>query len=705
MNKSVLATAVALAVCTPFAVNAQWVDPSDDVTVYQAEDLNGTNNPWIKTDTLTKNELNELVFSGEAVHDTTGAKGNALLLAKKDETIVNNGTLWLRGSGNGDVMATSYSTNGTVINRGTIYVSSSSNFEANKAIAVNPNGTGINEGTIVVGDNASGLLDASGEGTKTLINKGTISVIGNGVGIAYRMEGGADYIVRNEKDIIVTGNGTGVYLSAERATPKTFTNTGRISATEGGIAIADYSTGTTINLEGENSNIEGKVIANETTTFNFTNNTDTLELAANPLTPEDTVAKAGAIDTTNSHVTVELGSGAESLKIGTVTTDTDSSTTFSLARMGSAAAKVLTVTNVAGEGALNVQYTGEVSDELVAGAQSADLFNGISLGNYALQQVSVAEGVWGDAAVYSLNADGSVNADILGTNSLLTSATDLALMNGLVWRTQLSNLSDRMGTLRTMPEAAGLWVRYNNGRLEGRGIQHDYNVIELGVDAPVSDNFLFGMSFDYTIGDTDLNAGSADNDTYTLGLYGSYFADNGAFVDMMAKIGRIDSEFDLNNGVSEKGDYMMTGAILGVEAGHRFDINRFFVEPQVQLTYSWLRASDYTTTVRSVAFDTVESLVARVGVMGGVKFAENRGAAYLKASYNHDFLGDVDARFTDGAHTRDISDELDDNWGEVSLGASYSLTKSLNAFLDVGTGFGGDIDQKWRVNVGGKYVF
>lgn len=705
MNKSVLATAVALAVCTPFAVNAQWVDPSDDVTVYQAEDLNGTNNPWIKTETLTKNELNELVFSGEAVHDTTGAKGNALLLAKKDETIVNNGTLWLRGSGNGDVMATSYSTNGTVINRGTIYVSSSSNFEANKAITVNPNGTGINEGTIVVGDNASGLLDASGEGTKTLINKGTISVIGNGVGIAYRMEGGADYIVRNEKDIIVTGNGTGVYLSAERATPKTFTNTGRISATEGGIAIADYSTGTTINLEGENSNIEGKVIANETTTFNFTNNTDTLELAANPLTPEDTVAKAGAIDTTNSHVTVELGSGAESLKIGTVTTDTDSSTTFSLARMGSAAAKVLTVTNVAGEGALNVQYTGEVSDELVAGAQSADLFNGISLGNYALQQVSVAEGAWGDAAVYSLNADGSVNADILGTNSLLSSATDLALMNGLVWRSQLSNLSDRMGTLRTMPEAAGLWVRYNNGRLEGRGIEHDYNVIELGVDTPVSNNFLFGVSFDYTIGDTDLNAGSADNDTYTIGMYGSYFADNGAFIDMMAKIGRIDSEYDLNNGISEKGDYMMTGAIVGVEAGHRFDINSFFVEPQVQLTYSWLRASDYTTNVRSVAFDTVESLVARVGVMGGVKFAENRGAAYLKASYNHDFLGDVDARFTDGAHTRDISDELDDNWGEVSLGASYSLTKSLNAFVDVGTGFGGDIDQKWRVNVGGKYVF
>lgn len=58
----------------------------------------------------------------------------------------------------------------------------------------------------------------------------------------------------------------------------------------------------------------------------------------------------------------------------------------------------------------------------------------------------------------------------------------------------------------------------------------------------------------------------------------------------------------------------------------------------VQLSYSWLRASDYSTNVRSVDFETIESLVARVGIMGGIKFNENRGAAYLKASYNHDWV-------------------------------------------------------------------
>lgn len=146
----------------------------------------------------------------------------------------------------------------------------------------------------------------------------------------------------------------------------------------------------------------------------------------------------------------------------------------------------------------------------------------------------------------------------------------------------------------------------------------------------------------------------------------------------------------------------MTGAIVGFEGGHRFDLSHnMFVEPQVQLTYSRLRASSYSTDIRTVDLETMESLIARVGFMGGVKFNENKGAAYLKASYNHDFLGDVDGN----PIALGINDELDDNWGEVSLGASYNVTDSVHAFIDVGTSFGGDIDQKWRVNFGGRYVF
>ena len=101
----------------------------------------------------------------------------------------------------------------------------------------------------------------------------------------------------------------------------------------------------------------------------------------------------------------------------------------------------------------------------------------------------------------------------------------------------------------------------------------------------------------------------------------------------------------------------------------------------------------------------MSSLIGRVGVMAGMQFAENRGSAYVKASYNHDFLGDVEGNYEFNGSVRTSDDELDDNWGEVSLGASYQVTDSVNTIVDVGTGFGGDIDQKWRVNLGARYVF
>lgn len=736
MKKTSIAVAVAATLCLPLAVSAQWVEPNKDAIPedywFQAEDPDATNTPWIKTEKLGA-EGDRLVFSGQAVHDTTAAKGNALLAAKSDETVVNKGTLWVIGSGNGDGMATYYNTNGTIINdeEGTIYVTGSST-DKNKAMAVNPGGTAINYGKIVVKDSASGLLDGSGTGAKTLTNDGTIEVVGNGVGINYRMEGGDAVKVSNTGDIFVTGSGTGVQLIAgkvgEDYQNKNFTNTGNIEASgenatavdissigsvfnndgfvsasenaKAAIAVDDSTTNVTLNF-GEKSQVDGVIDANNSTTLNFSKNTDTISLKD----------QAGTVNTKEgSNITVELGSETSGLTIGTADVEDGSSLTFSLDRMGTSDQKVLTVDTVSGTGGLSVEYTGDVSDKLAGGADAADLFNGIELGTDGAnnpEQVLVNEGAFGDAARYYSNG----KVEVLSVNSLLSSATDLALMNGLVWRTQLTNLSDRMGTLRTMPQAMGAWVRYNNGRLDGRGIEHDYNVIELGFDAPVSSNFLVGVSFDYTIGDTDLNAGSADNNTYTVGLYGSYFGDNGGFIDMMAKIGRIDNEYDLSNkDIVEHGDYMMTGAIVGIEAGHRFDLaHNTFIEPQVQLAYSWLRATDYTTNVRSVDFETIESLVARVGVMGGIKFNENRGSAYLKAGYNHDFLGDVDAKFSGTVNgeaiTRMLSDELDDNWGDVSVGLSYSVTDSFNTFVDVGTGFGGDIDQKWRVNLGARYTF
>lgn len=689
-------------------------------------------------------EGNGMVASGKTI---TGGNAPAFLSTRDYDKVTNNGNIWVLADRIEDTDLGQYaagivaSGGKTGINAkdGIIYVHSNNNgietnYEAAKGMAADAS-TGTktsitNSGTIYV-EGGTGMLATSNPKTASapsskkgsvITNEGTIHVINSGFGMSLGGNNASGVEMTNTGTIIASGkNAYGI--TASDATDGKVTNEGTIIATDGAIAISsgrwnkdvDFS----LILKG-NSHVEGVIELGKESNLTVENLARAETIVLSSVTPEKANAlndatcegcNVGSVTVKNSNLTIRSSDESQTLKIGLITTEGVSSTTFEFDSVGSKEKPLLDVDTVDEDAAVKFNYTGTVTDKLASGSVKAEeLFDGISLGDNATpERITTSDGLWASASVHEKKGD-EITSTYSGPSSLITSTTDLALMNGLVWRSQLTNLSDRMGTLRTMPQAAGAWARYNNGRLDGRGLEYDYSTIEVGFDAPVSSNFLVGVSFDYTIGDTDLNAGSADNDVYTLGLYGTYYGDNGGFVDLMAKIGRIDNEYTVSNTAGlEKGDYMMTGAIVGIEAGHRFDLaHNMFVEPQVQLSYSWLRATDYATNIRSVDFETIESLVARVGVMGGMKFAENRGAAYLKASYNHDFLGNVDAAMyavNGSGNSAKISDELDDNWAEVSLGVSYSVTDTLNTFLDVGTGFGGDIDQKWRINFGARYAF
>lgn len=689
-------------------------------------------------------EGNGMVASGKTI---TGGNAPAFLSTRDYDKVTNNGNIWVLADRIEDTDLGQYaagivaSGGKTGINAkdGIIYVHSNNNgietnYEAAKGMAADASSgtkTSItNSGTIYV-EGGTGMLATSNPKTASapssekgsvITNEGTIHVINSGFGMSLGGNNASGVEMTNKGTIIASGkNAYGI--TASDATDGTVTNEGTIIATDGAIAISSGRWNKDIDfsliLKG-NSHVEGVIELGKGSELTVEDLARAETIVLSSVTPEKANAlndatcegcNVGSVTVKNSNLTIRSSDESQTLKIARIDTTDNGSMTFEFDSVGSKEKPLLDVDTVGEKAAVKFNYTGTVSDKLASGSVKAEaLFDGISLGDNATpERITTSDGLWASASVHEKKGD-EITSTYSGPSSLITSTTDLALMNGLVWRSQLTNLSDRMGTLRTMPQAAGAWARYNNGRLDGLGLEYDYSTIEVGFDAPVSSNFLVGVSFDYTIGDTDLNAGSADNDVYTVGLYGTYYGDNGGFVDLMAKIGRIDNEYTVSNTAGlEKGDYMMTGAIVGVEAGHRFDLaHNIFVEPQVQLSYSWLRATDYATNIRSVDFETIESLVARVGVMGGMKFAENRGAAYLKASYNHDFLGNVDAAMyavNGSGNSAKISDELDDNWVEVSLGVSYSVTDTLNTFLDVGTGFGGDIDQKWRINFGARYAF
>lgn len=581
---------------------------------------------------------------------------------------------------------------------GLIYVKGTTEgFWKVKAMMADAGGIIVNEGTIVA-DNAYGMMITNTD-NNTIENRGTIVVLNNGVAMDLAGKTGESMVqsgtVVNTGDLIVQGDGNlNAVRIAEGATNVNFTNEGLISATGSTAnAILVDKAQATITLQ-KGSQVNGLVDLEKDTALNLKDLESAQTISLNDY--------AGAVKVTNSQVTLEQGS-TNALTIGSVGTD-EGSVNFKLTSAGNETNPVLTIGTILKGADVSYGYSASVSDDLQAGDVAAsDLLAGIKVSEGGkVEQVSLDQGFMGDAGYVDANGFHATR-----TNDLLRSTQDLAITNALMWRSQLTNLTDRMGTLRTTPNAAGVWARYNNGRLDGLGIEHDYNTVEFGVDKRIADNVTIGFSFDYTKGDTDLTAGTSDNNTYTVGFYGSYFNESGCFLDSMLKIGRIDADYDLRTSAGkESADYMLTGAIFGIETGHRWNIQNYFIEPQVQLTYSHLRAENYTSSIgRDVKFDDMSSLIGRVGVMAGMQFAENRGAAYVKASYNHDFLGDVEGNYEYNGAVRTFDDELDDNWGEVSLGGSYQVTDSVNTFVDVGTGFGGDIDQKWRVNLGARYVF
>lgn len=712
-TRSILATSVMLAIsASSLAASVQWVD--------KPTDLVASENP-------TRENISEDTQLDENKAFTFTGKGNdkafVNVVSGANYTVADKTSVWATASKGNDANAQLgiFQTNASnFTNNGNVYLSvdNTTDWWAVKVAYGNVGSKLTNNGLIYV-KNAMGMSVGS-SGSNTIINGKTGAIVVDGVGAALDVSAGnGTHTATNEGTIILNG-AEDAELYGIRVTDGvsgvTINNSGTIIANGGtAIAVFDHGEGhandapsnVTINLT-EGSHIEGVVKLNQTSTLNINKvlgETITLDTVKDR---DYSGSSKLTLNSEGSSVTIE---GTDNnLDLGTFTTDKDSNIQFVLNHVADEGEKVLSIEEVTGEGAENISvgYTGAVSDQLQSGvATASQLFEGISIANESIDDLSVAQGIMGDELELSRDEKGNIVTRVVRVNEMIRSTQDLAITNALMWRSQLTNLSDRMGTLRTTPNAAGVWARYNNGRLDGQDIQHDYNTVELGVDKRIADNVTIGFSFDYTKGDTDLTAGSSDNNTYTVGFYGSYFNESGCFLDTMLKIGRIDADYDLRTSAGkESADYMLTGAIFGIETGHRWNIQNYFIEPQVQLTYSHLRAENYKSSIgRDVKFDDMSSLIGRVGVMAGMQFAENRGSAYVKASYNHDFLGDVEGNYEYNGAVRTFDDELDDNWGEVSLGASYQVTDSVNTFVDVGTGFGGDIDQKWRVNLGARYVF
>lgn len=134
-------------------------------------------------------------------------------------------------------------------------------------------------------------------------------------------------------------------------------------------------------------------------------------------------------------------------------------------------------------------------------------------------------------------------------NTMLDAYGSVAALTAFQWRHDMNDLSKRMGELRTSPAGVGAWARMYGSEQEygAQGITQKNTSIQVGSDVDAGLGWKVGAAFTYTDGRSDYAEGSADHHAYGLGVYGTWFSENGQFVDLMAKYSRLDTDFELEH--------------------------------------------------------------------------------------------------------------------------------------------------------------
>lgn len=298
-------------------------------------------------------------------------------------------------------------------------------------------------------------------------------------------------------------------------------------------------------------------------------------------------------------------------------------------------------------------------------------------------------------------------------NAQLVSIGESTAITMMQWRADADDMAQRMGDLRNNNGTVGVWARTFGGKAEAGHVDNKYYGVQAGVDTQIATTGpkqFVGGAVSYTTGDATFANGTGENYMGTLTGYSTWLFDNGAYVDIAAKWGKLNNEFDLGvEGKQLAGKYSTQAIALTVESGHRFPItNLTYVEPQVAFTASHIFGEDYGTTHgATIEQDSINSYVARVGVQAGLNCPDNMGSVFVRASYLYDFDGETStvARMANAKDANRFDQDFGGGWYELGLGMNVNFTKNLYGYADFEYVTGGEIKTPYRWNAGLRYAF
>ena len=304
--------------------------------------------------------------------------------------------------------------------------------------------------------------------------------------------------------------------------------------------------------------------------------------------------------------------------------------------------------------------------------------------------------------------------------SIMSSTRSALTSSILVWRNDMNDMYKRMGDLRIGAES-GLWARVYGGRISydanNAYMKNSYWAAQVGMDKRLASGWHVGGAFGYNDGSATYRyGGKGDPKLYTLAAYATRVSEDGQYVDIVAKVGKLSNKFTAYNKYDApalrnyvEGKYDTYGYGISAEYGKKIRMGKGFITPQAELTWSRLSSDSFAAAAPSgesmrVSQSSVNSLIGRLGVVAGVE--SDKGNFYAKASLFHEFDGDGHILFSEPGKTgKRSSFSLKDTWAEIALGGNYYLSPRSMIYADFTKSFGGDYKVDWRINAGIRFSF
>ncbi|WP_274371221.1 autotransporter outer membrane beta-barrel domain-containing protein [Morganella morganii] len=282
---------------------------------------------------------------------------------------------------------------------------------------------------------------------------------------------------------------------------------------------------------------------------------------------------------------------------------------------------------------------------------------------------------------------------------------------------ETQTLMQRMGDLRQNGGDNNAWLRgfggkfnsFAGGKMSGFGMT--YGGTQLGFDKRISPDtpLYIGTFAGLTQGSPDYRGGDGTVRSYHLGLYTTYMAENGFYVDGIAKVSRLKNKFSVsdsqNNTVS--GDSSSTGVSVSAEAGRKFSLsqtgNGFYIEPQAQLTYSHQDSAGILAgNGLKIDLGSYDSTIGRAGTLIGYETTtgDSQINVYLKTGFVREFQGNTDYKLNGSREAHSFKG----NWWNNGLGISANISKKHTLYAEADSSTGNRFDQ-YQINGGYRFSF